>query len=729
MKRVAIVLAFSFTCLAGRAEELRMTTLFRGGDMTGNAGKAGIIVRDVVGDARPEIVTCASGSAFALSFDGTAYRPVWYSPDVGCTAVTVADLDGDGAAEVIVGADETNGNGQHRGSIYVFDPTCNRLPMASAQVSASAGVTGVAVGNVDNDTALEIVASTSANTYILDAATLAVQWNAPWGGNSVAIGDVEGDGLADVIVNGGDGHVLNAAAQLYKWGYAGGFGMQMAVGDLNGDGKAEIVGGTNSQLRIVHGDTFTVNTYAIEAGNSVGIGDANGDGQPEIVVTSYYSYNIRGYSPAGTLLWTISDNQVANAGVTAVGDPDGDGVTEVVWSDIYNGGLVVGRAGVNTPEWRGNNLGGYNFVVAAGDLDGDGDTELVIGGSSNISVRDLRTGATLGTLTLPGYSNTVYRLAIGQADADPQREIIVLASNYSGASLYVYDGLTYALEWQSDPVFSSNVLAVRNLDADPVDEIVVASYNTPKLQVLNGSGGFIQQNGPTLDAYPSDVAIGDLDSDGILDLAVGTGSSLYVYKTSDWSERKHITSPNYSYGAPRVAITAGQLAAFWSYENKLRTYDGTTLNELRACSPTSSVGDIAYAIFGGRIRLVAAEQDKLRLYPVDGAICPVADTASALKSPFPIDFVDVTGDGRPEIIAGGYRSYTVASLGWSDELHGDVDSDGVSTDADIDALASYLYGAGTRFHPAADVNGDTVIRADDLFYLINYRRGTGPPPP
>ena len=94
-----------------------------------------------------------------------------------------------------------------------------------------------------------------------------------------------------------------------------------------------------------------------------------------------------------------------------------------------------------------------------------------------------------------------------------------------------------------------------------------------------------------------------------------------------------------------------------------------------------------------------------------------------------MSFTDVTGDGRPEILAGGYRGYTVASLGWSDELHGDADGDGLSTDGDIDALASFLYGAGSRFHPAADVNGDTVIRADDLFYLINYRKGSGAPPP
>lgn len=733
MKRLLLALMLAAAAVSAAAEELRMTTLLRGGDVTSAAGRAGIFVRDVLGDSRPEIVTCASGSAFALSWDGSTYRQAWYSPEVGCTGIAVADLNGSGAQRVIVGADEVYGSysGNHRGWVYVFDPTGNGQALATIQVSATLAVNAVAAGNVDNDAAVEIVAVTSANTYVIDSSTMTVQWTAPWGGTAVEIGDVEGDGVNEVIVNGSDGHVLNAAAQLYKWGYAGGFGTNMAVGDVDADGRAEIVGGTSSQLRVIHGDTFTVNTYAAEASGGVSIGDANADGQPEIVVsTGTYSFTLKGWSAGGTLLWSITDPSSYLAGKTAVGDPDGDGVTEIVWAD--NGysypGLAVSRVGTNTAEWRVNTRT-YNHVVAGGDLDGDGDMEVVIGGSNLLTVRDVRTGAVAGTITVQSgyYSASISKVAVGQVDADPAKEIIVLVSDYNGATIFVYDGVTLAQEWKSNSVFSTQVLAVANLDDDPVDEIVVASYNTNKFQVLNGSGGFIQKDGPTLDGAVYDVAVGDLDGDGILDLAVGTTLSAYVYKVSDWTERKHLTTTNYSYGVSQIAITAGQLATYWSYEGKVRTYDGTTLAEIRACATTSSLSDLAYATFGGRTRLVTME-DKLRLYDPQGASCPVSDTA-ALRAAAPFSFTDVTGDGRPEILAGGYNGYTVASLAWNDELHGDADRDGVLTDGDIDALASYLYGNGGAFHPAADVNGDSVIRADDLFYLINYRKGTGSAPP
>jgi len=725
MKRATVLFVASFACLAARAEELRTTTLLRGGDMTSNAGRGGIVVRDVVGDSRPETIACASNSAFALGFNGTTYQNVWYSPEVACTSVAAGDVNGDGAVEVIVGAAELGTSS--RGWVYVFDPTGNRQALASVQVSATTSVTAIAVGNVDNDPALEIVALTSGNCYILDAATLAVQWNAPWGGTSVAIGDVEGDGVNEVIINGGDGHVLNAAAQAYKWGYAGGFGTSMAAGDVDNDGKAEVIGGTSSQLRVIHGDTFTVNTYAVTA-STVAVGDANADGQLEILAGGSFSNTIRGYSAAGTVLWTTADPSTFAVGTMVVGDPDGDGATEIVWADTSRGGLVIGTAGNNTTEFRGNNLRGFSWQTATGELDGAGDMELVAAGWLSILVRDVRTGATVGTIPVPGSNSTVYKVAIGQVDADAAREIVILVNTCcSGSTLYAYDGVTLALEWTSDPVFGTSLLAIRNLDGDAVDEIVVAAYNSNRFHVLNGASGFIQFNSPTLDDFLTDVAIGDLDGDTILDLAVTTYRSAYVYKTSDWTERKHIV-PAFSFSVAAVAIMPGQLAVYWPYDSKLRTYDGTTLNEIRGCSVTSSPVDLAYATFGGRTRLVSSE-DKLRFYAPEGVACPASDTLSVMARPVAMSFADVTGDGRVELIAGSSNGYTIAALGWNDEVHGDVDSDGVLTDGDIDALAAYLYGNGSTFHPAADVNGDTAIRPNDLFYLINYRKGTGAPPP
>jgi hypothetical protein len=94
-----------------------------------------------------------------------------------------------------------------------------------------------------------------------------------------------------------------------------------------------------------------------------------------------------------------------------------------------------------------------------------------------------------------------------------------------------------------------------------------------------------------------------------------------------------------------------------------------------------------------------------------------------------IAFADLDADGRPELLAGSSWNVLVSALGFPSEPRGDADADGIVTDADIDALAAYFYGNRAGARPAEDVNADGAIRPDDLFYLINYRRGTGAAPP
>ena len=130
----------------------------------------------------------------------------------------------------------------------------------------------------------------------------------------------------------------------------------------------------------------------------------------------------------------------------------------------------------------------------------------------------------------------------------------------------------------------------------------------------------------------------------------------------------------------------------------------------------------------------------LRLFPAAGTSCPAYDTVSQpvaydahnysyTGDRVQLKFSDLNGDGRPELLTGSSWEASLSVLGFASEPRGDVDSNGVVADADIDALAAYLYGNRTAIQPAADVNADGAIRPDDLFYLINYRRGTGAPPP
>jgi hypothetical protein len=749
---VVIVLATG----AVRAEELRMTTLFRTGTVTQNVGGANLVVRDVNGDSRPEIISCAAGSAFAMSYDGSTYRDTWYSPIVGCTGVAVGDRDGNGSNQIFVGtaANFYAFSPIGPGYLYVFDPTSYGPELAKVQVSATEAVRDVAVGNVDGDPGLEVVALTNTKAYVYNAATLALKWTASYGGHTVAIGDLEGDGVKEIVIAGSNiGYVLDASAQTLKWSYTGpaypqGFGPTMALGDVDNDGKAEILCGTpygvSASARVINGDTMTVVTVPAAA-QSITAGDANNDGQIELIVGPDQWGAVQGYSISGTtstLLWSITNPDHGVQGM-AVGDPDGDGMNEVLWgAGVTSSGadqLFIGNANTHTLEYSGIDLTGL-FHVVVDDLDGDGKLEMVVLSETSATsqnsfagpaawVLDYTTHRLIATLSFP-YNGGASEVAIGQVDGDPQKEIIFL-----GNPIRVFDGKTFAQEWASpdtginSPVTSQHLI-VKNIDGDAVDEIFYVTGSS--FHVLNGASEFIQYSSAALDSSITDFAVADLDGDSVPDLVVATNTGLYVFKTSDWSQRIYI--PLATFSSRNVAATAGHFAVTLN-GGGVALYSGSTLAQEWICSSGNNISSLAFVDLAGQARLAALMSDEtLRFFLTTGASCPAYDTISQSFGTngygnTHIAFKDLDGDGRPELLVGSSSAATVAVLGWPSEPRGDVDSDGVVTDLDIDALAAYLYGSRLATQPAADVNGDGAIRPDDLFYLINYRRGTGVPPP
>jgi hypothetical protein len=732
------LLAALLGAFSSGAEELRVTTLYRTGTLTKNVGAANLVVRDVVGDARPEIISCSNGFAFAMSYDGTTYRDAWYSPPVHCSAVAVGDRDHNGRNEVFVGTSSPYYSTPGPSYLYAFDATSYGPELAKVQVSATEGVNDIAVGNVDTDPDLEVAVVTSTNLYVFNAATFALEWTAPYGGHKVAIADLDGDGVNEIIIDGGDGYVLSAATKTYKWGYIGGFGTTMAVGDVDNDGKAEIIAGTTSSVKIIHGDTMTTTTLAIGA-QTVAVGDANNDGQNELIIGQDQWGSVEGYTASGTKLWSINNPEHGVQGL-AVGDPHGDGTNKIIWgAGATSSGadtLFVGNAKSQTIEYRGLDLDGW-FRVAVGDLNGDGRLEMVITSGTTESgyeggvvyVLDCLTRRLIGKFNAPD-SFRIEQVAIGQVDGDATREIILLGSG----SIHVFDGVTFAEKWSgggsgccSSPQINTNALVVGDVNGDGVDEIIYATTDN-KVQVLNGATPFIEYTSDVLDGSVSDIAVADLDGDGVLDLVVATYNGVYVFKTSDWSQRTHLTL-NSTYR--RIAATPGHFGVTLS--NGVATYSGTTLAQEWSCTSGDSISDLAFVTLAGRARLAALMNDNtIRFFPLNGGSCPTYETISlpvTSGGSALLAFSDIDGDGRPEMLIAASNDIGVFALGWNSEPRGDVDGDGVVTDADIDALAAYFYGNRAASLPAADVNGDGGIRPDDLFYLINYRRGTGAPPP
>jgi hypothetical protein len=257
-------------------------------------GGVRVAVGDVTGDGVPDIVT-APGPGMPPEikvFDGTsgaeianfmAYNEIWG----GGVYVAVAEINGDGHADIITGAGA--GGGPH---VKVFDGKWVVPP-------------------VDDSTS-----TTSASTLpgAGDAPGLLGEWYAYGeafrGGVRVAAADVNGDGHADIITGAGPGggpHVraFNGVTgqvmyEFYAFASTYTGGVYVTAGDMVGNGKAEVAVGSGvglAQVKLYSSAGDLVRTYAIDSplnsGIHVGTADIEGDGKQDLVLSSGTNVEVR----------------------------------------------------------------------------------------------------------------------------------------------------------------------------------------------------------------------------------------------------------------------------------------------------------------------------------------------------------------------------------------------------------------------------------------------------
>lgn len=319
-------------------------------------GNSGIALGDLDGDGTPEIVVaggpCAGGPLLAFEPDGTLawashdedLSPFNYRLDFG--APTIADLEGDGRAEVIVGATVFESDGTLR---FHHAPTgyncCGDQPRSSVS----------AAYDVDDDPELEIVGA--AGVWNHDGTVVWENRALPEG--FVAVADFFADGQPDIVVvhgNAGTG----------------------AVSILRGD-TGESIWGPISHPGGGRGGPPTV-------------ADFDGDGLPEIGVAGAASYSV--YDPDGEddVLWsTTTQDTSSNITGSSVFDFDGDGRAEVVYNDECYMRIYAGPTGEVLREVPQNSHTLIEYPVIV-DVDAAGNAEIVFAANNAVN----RCGAIAG---------------------------------------------------------------------------------------------------------------------------------------------------------------------------------------------------------------------------------------------------------------------------------------------------------------------------------------------
>jgi hypothetical protein len=363
-----------------------------------------------------------------------------------------ADVDGDGSGDVVFGTMGPIGNPFSSGRVYAFDVSGAALP--GFPVTLGQPVVGaIAIADLDGDGDAEIVATSWQFAWVFnhDGST-APGWPLGTGVSASiapALGDLDDDGDLEIVVAAGT--QLRAyhhdGAPVAGWPVIASESFQApAIGDVDGDGAPEVVAGT---WRPQFPDTVPFELHMVDASGAsepgfpigglgsvrgaVSLGDVDGDGGVEIVTRAGDTLHV--FDAGGTIEpgWPVTPGGPIRNAETAIGDIDLDGDMEIViggfdlWAYHHDGGLVDGWP-VDLPTNTANIKG--SAVIA--DLDGDAATVEVMTKITNGFVAVDAGGSTLPGFPIPlsddNQSSTFSPApAVGDLDGDGTVEYLLLS--------------------------------------------------------------------------------------------------------------------------------------------------------------------------------------------------------------------------------------------------------------------------------------------------------------
>ncbi len=374
--------------------------------------------------------------------------------------------------------------------------------------------TGVALADLDQDGSDEVVVGSSNSLlYAWDGSgTLLSGFPVNVGGqiqSKAAVADLDGDGDQEILVavkTGNLGIYHHDGTAFAGWPQTTGFtygNLAPSVYDLDDDGTPEVLIGGGSNVRAWYADGTVYPGWPQTVSGSItgtlAIGDVAGDEAPEIFAISS-SKELYGFQADGTALpgFPINVGLSSSWAAPSIGDLEGDGSREV---------LVVGydfgvSTSINAYNGDGTSVAGFPVTHTSGqtfscpvlaDADGDGDLEI------------FNAGKISGGTSFFAWDHTGTVLTGWPVMTGPNMECSAIVADFDGAA-----GGEIAIGDNSGP----GTIFGFNLDGSTATGFPISKPGI---------------------AFPNSPAVGDVDGDGDLELAMTTGDgsvSVWDFATS-----------------------------------------------------------------------------------------------------------------------------------------------------------------------------------------------------
>lgn len=329
-----------------------------------NPGRS-IAAGNIDGVPGNEIVVCTvDGRVRAYSAQGTE---IWLSPPGTCAMPSIADLDQDGAPEIIVESQILDGK--------------TGVPKVAAFNPANTG--NLVVSDVDGDGLLDLVGPDRA--YKADGTLIAQTGVA---GRYAAVGDLDKDGVPEIAVSDYNNHTLHI------WrldpNAPGGFVMVRQAIDINGTLNPALCAAGSA------GST--------KGGGPPTVADFNGDGFPDVALAGGVGYAVfdgaklmnQVVANPDTLLWSKQTQDCSSASTgSSVFDFEGDGKAEVIYGDELKMHVYDGSTGADLFETCNTNGTLFEYPLVA-DVDNDGQADIIVVSNSYSGFQCMGGGKTAG---------------------------------------------------------------------------------------------------------------------------------------------------------------------------------------------------------------------------------------------------------------------------------------------------------------------------------------------
>ena len=324
-------------------------------------------------DDRPDIVftTWGANTLVALHGDGsgTIFEVTGFDGNGG---VAIADVDNDGAPEVIAPTTDkrvaaVNGAGTVEWRSATFGWQMYPQPVVADLE-----------GDGDVEVVMDIaVVEGAGGATVATLAGITSSWRAP------VTADLDADGLQEIMLG---EHVYDHRGSL-KWSVTrSGDSTFQAVADIDGDAGGETFWVTGAQLHIVDHDGRLIRTVSLNSGSTrpgpPSVADFDGDGQVEVAVPA--STMLEVFEVDGRRLWQAAIQDASGIAGASGYDVDGDGAYEVLYADEVQLRIFDGRTGTQRYANSSHTSATVWEYPTVADVDNDGSAEIVIASNGSL---------------------------------------------------------------------------------------------------------------------------------------------------------------------------------------------------------------------------------------------------------------------------------------------------------------------------------------------------------